>query len=249
MEISPISDSSTDPFQDIRDAWELHMSRNNSDAIKKIDLLEDGDERLLTSYIRFLLLELLHDIEAPQKPWTNQQVEKFTMIVCGPWLGDLLPDIISAVKKQQWFEACQLLREPPRRPTIDEEKYTNSLVRDWEAAYQGKTCKAFMDEIQVVMSNKTARTHAYSQSINIIQSSGMGKSRLVKELGQHVFSWTFTLRRTGEDGFPKGDDDVYAFLTKDSVSDKHTHPRAIALLAGTFSLSKSRTLGITVPRY
>ena len=79
----------------------------------------------------------------------------------------------------------------------------------------------------------------YSKIFDTIQSTGMGKSRLVHEVCFQIMSVCFVLRRTGEAGFPLGDDEVYAFLTGGAADDyKDAHLRATALLGATFTLGK-----------
>jgi len=42
----------------------------------------------------------------------------------------------------------------------------------------------------------------YSKTFDIIQSTGMGKSRVVHEVGFEIMSISFVLRRSDQAGFP-----------------------------------------------
>jgi hypothetical protein len=79
----------------------------------------------------------------------------------------------------------------------------------------------------------------YSKSFDIIQSSGMGKSRLVREMGGTILTISFALRRRGETGFPPCDLEVYDFLLGGSGKDyDNAHIRAVAFLGGFISSRK-----------
>lgn len=89
----------------------------------------------------------------------------------------------------------------------------------------------------------------YSKSISIIQSSGMGKSRLAAELGLIVFSITFTFRNDRDGGYPPGDYEVLQFLQppgrravdiKDRVD---IHSRVASVLAYSLCYGKKFRFG------
>jgi hypothetical protein len=71
----------------------------------------------------------------------------------------------------------------------------------------------------------------YAKVLNLIQSSGVGKSRSVDELGKQLLGVTFVLRRDGETGYPPGDPSVLQFLTCGNTRKDNVHQRAVALIA------------------
>lgn len=80
----------------------------------------------------------------------------------------------------------------------------------------------------------------YPKAFDIIQSSGTGKSRLVSELGKHVLSVCFVLRKPGETGFPPGDPEIFSFLMEgDGHNRKDAHDRAAVLLGSVGETSQS----------
>ena len=54
----------------------------------------------------------------------------------------------------------------------------------------------------------------YAKIIPIIQSSGMGKSRLMDEISKSHLTILFTFRKNGESGFPPGDPEITRFVDK-----------------------------------
>ena len=80
----------------------------------------------------------------------------------------------------------------------------------------------------------------YPKAFDIIQSSGTGKSWLVSELGKHVLSVCFVLRKPGETGFPPGDPEIFSFLMEgDGHNRKDAHDRAAVLLGSVGETSQS----------
>ncbi|KAF8246830.1 hypothetical protein K440DRAFT_661732 [Wilcoxina mikolae CBS 423.85] len=75
----------------------------------------------------------------------------------------------------------------------------------------------------------------YCKLIPIIQSSGMGKSRLVDETSKDLFTISFTLRSGEESGYPPGDPEVTEYMDSSlEMGDAHMHARAAALIAAAF---------------
>jgi hypothetical protein len=119
----------------------------------------------------------------------------------------------------------------------DPTKVQQKLSDDWVAPYLGDTCSAFLNTIKEhieAIPDGAREGSYYAQVINVLQSSGMGKSKLLAEVAKQVFSITFTLRKPEGRGFPKGDPEIYDFCTKSGLS----HPIAISLLAATLQKSK-----------
>jgi hypothetical protein len=113
-----------------------------------------------------------------------------------------------------------------------------NLQRHWDDAFQGRALEALTEKLR--RSEENAMFHDYySKSFDVIRSSGMGKSRLVNEMGGTIITISFALRRPGETGFPPCDTEVYDFPTGGSGSDNaNAYIRALAFLGGFISSRK-----------
>jgi hypothetical protein len=120
------------------------------------------------------------------------------------------------------------------------------IMAHWADTFQGCTLelwrrrlmrmeKTFQQAQQKMDDNQETNLGYYAKTIDIVQSSGMGKSRLVSEMAKEVMTISFVLRTAGETGFPHGDKEILDFvLAGDCTSVKDTHMRAMCLLGGTF---------------
>lgn len=53
----------------------------------------------------------------------------------------------------------------------------------------------------------------YAKAISVVQSSGTGKSRLLTEVGKHIFTLPICLRKSTDPGYPPGDKPVVKFFS------------------------------------
>ncbi|KAI0247841.1 hypothetical protein BJV78DRAFT_1285209 [Lactifluus subvellereus] len=94
-----------------------------------------------------------------------------------------------------------------------------------------------------------AKTHNYARFCTIVQSSGMGKSRLVDEFSKDDFLIPINLREHGSQGFPPPDVAVRDFLTQfdsyDQNMQENSYSRACYFLFSLFVCAKDTitTLG------
>ncbi|KAI0253843.1 hypothetical protein BJV78DRAFT_133573 [Lactifluus subvellereus] len=94
-----------------------------------------------------------------------------------------------------------------------------------------------------------AERHNYAPFCSIVQSSGMGKSRLVDEFSKVHFLIPIILRKKGSNGFPPPDDIVRDFLTQfdsyDQKMQEKSYTRACHFLFSLFVCTKDMitTLG------
>ena len=70
---------------------------------------------------------------------------------------------------------------------------TSALSAAWNGEYRGSNHRLLLTNI-----NKMKRNTPYSNSVTILQSSGTGKSRMVHELSELVFTLPFNLRLHAE---------------------------------------------------
>ena len=96
----------------------------------------------------------------------------------------------------------------------------------------GNTCNALTETLQAEDQCFEPDTY-YARMISIIQSSGMGKSRLLDEMSKRFLTVSFALRGPDDTGLPPGDDEIRGFLIQTSGKDEEHNARAVALLAAT----------------
>lgn len=106
---------------------------------------------------------------------------------------------------------------------------------EWGAEYHGNLVKVLKDRIQgyewtILKAEKGSKCELYAKMIPVIQSSGMGKSRLINELSKEILSVSFVLRKNEESGYPPGDTEITEFLTLGAPGNEHS--RIVALFAG-----------------
>jgi len=98
------------------------------------------------------------------------------------------------------------------------------LYDHWCGSFAGNSLQALQSTIQHYQSNwENAYGWRYSKSINIVQGSGMGKSRLADEMGKRNFQFPFVFRNPGETGYPPGDTEITDYLRQSS-----SHPSILA---------------------
>ncbi|KAF8332488.1 hypothetical protein F5887DRAFT_1063857 [Amanita rubescens] len=81
----------------------------------------------------------------------------------------------------------------------------------WERPYEGEAAEALWTHIRDHYDPNSNKIYAHFCSV--IQSSGMGKSRTVDELGKEHFSIPINLRNARSTGYPAADHEVRDFLT------------------------------------
>lgn len=102
-----------------------------------------------------------------------------------------------------------LLRDRPgssENGNLDLFKWHNA----WGTRYQGDTLKTFLSVLKQHEINFSEEY--YAKLLPILQSSGMGKSRLVHQFSKRCPAIIFTLRTAGQIGYPPGDVEITEFL-------------------------------------
>jgi hypothetical protein len=91
------------------------------------------------------------------------------------------------------------------------------LYDHWIGSFVGNSLQGLQTTIQHYQSNwNIAYAERYSKSINIVQSSGMGKSRLADEMGKTNFQFSFVFRNLGDTGYPPGDSEITHYFRQSS---------------------------------
>ena len=111
-----------------------------------------------------------------------------------------------------------------------------NVRRHWRDPYFGNTAKAFLN----ALAERQAEGSIYAKYLHVVQSSGAGKSRMIKECGNTVFTAVFVLRndRQTKAGFPPADPEIRDFLTRPVVNEYEAHAKAIGFLKAVFENGK-----------
>ncbi|KAF8573314.1 hypothetical protein K439DRAFT_1625165 [Ramaria rubella] len=119
-------------------------------------------------------------------------------------------------------------KTPPtqRAARLDPEFQTITFA--WQGSYRGSMHRLLYNNI-----NNMIRTAPYSNSVSIVQSSGTGKSRMVHEQSNLVFTVPFNLREESDNrdlSYPFPDSNVRVHLAKHIPSDNVDNVKAYYLV-------------------
>ena len=147
---------------------------------------------------------------------------------------------ISILGEGNWVGAVLELLMSIRGYTENEDEVAErqeKLYDHWCGDYCGTSLQALEASIQDYQTNwRSDYTTNYPKSINIVQSSGMGKSRLADEMGKKNFQFAFIFRNSGDTGYPPCDPEITNYLRQGS-----SHPSILvaALYAAVGSIGIS----------
>ena len=98
--------------------------------------------------------------------------------------------------------------------------------RDWTEPYNDVSLQALTNLISRLEGSNAPGERFYARTITLVQSSGMGKSRLIAEFGKRYPCMNFCLR-SGRRGYPPPDSDVLdSILAPKSKVIPHTQAKA-----------------------
>ncbi|KAF9810325.1 hypothetical protein IEO21_07013 [Rhodonia placenta] len=126
-----------------------------------------------------------------------------------PQLAGLLAD---ALVKKDFSSVCRLLQQSAKDAGMWEVVNEQKTVRDaWTSPYVGDAHTTLLENVREI--NSSRGMNPYANSMPLLQSSGMGKSRTVDELAKDIFVIPLNVRReaTGYP-FPHSDPDIYDYL-------------------------------------
>ncbi|KAH9063738.1 hypothetical protein EDB83DRAFT_801916 [Lactarius deliciosus] len=117
---------------------------------------------------------------------------------------------------------CSHRHSPSSRPEANEseerivsrESQGKAVVDSWTAQFIGK---GPLRALEKHVHEQTTLGKSYARYCSIVQSSGMGKSRLLDEFSKRHFLIPINLRPKDGKGFPPADDEVREFLTSNQV--------------------------------
>ena len=109
----------------------------------------------------------------------------------------------------------------------------------WTNEFKGAALKSFRSYVQE-QERKWSPEKYYVKTIPVIQSSGMGKSRLLSEFGKTTPSVYYTLREDDDTGYPPGDTLIRNYFRE--IPAGHEDLFATCFLAATFKRCEWRIL-------
>ncbi|KAI0255372.1 hypothetical protein BJV78DRAFT_761238 [Lactifluus subvellereus] len=128
----------------------------------------------------------------------------------------------------------------PQQMIVPEELLQRVAELSWNASFVDQ---AVLTALEDHVSKQMGQVHAYARFCSIVQSSGMGKSRLLDEFSKSHTLIPINLRPEKTHGFPPPDVAVRVFLTKHDSYDpeiqQKSYPRACHFLLSLFVHTKN----------
>jgi hypothetical protein len=135
---------------------------------------------------------------------------RYKAVACG--MRDVSPVCISKLAQGDWLGAILEFLEAIHGTgggEADAPETQNKLYDHWHDTYGGSSLEGLRMTIQNCEEEWGSEyARCYSKSINIFQSSGMGKSRLADELGKSNLEFSFVFRKPWDSGYPPGDPEI-----------------------------------------
>jgi hypothetical protein len=177
---------------------------------------------------RFIHERLIAALQAEPNPYPLPAREQMKTAIKENWVFVLkfftsLSKFWIPLLERKWESAMDILFQPKPaspKPHSAEMDVTEQVKRHWNTTFHGDSLTVLSNMMAFYETNWQAQ-QAYGKIIPIFQSSGMGKSRLIRELGKLQFQFTFVFRGEGDTGFPPGDTEIGEYLhslPKDSLA-------------------------------
>jgi hypothetical protein len=125
---------------------------------------------------------------------------------------------------------------PKRKSKQFDEEVLSDLFTCWTNEFKGASSMALCDFV-VEQERVWSHDKHYAKIIPVIQSSGMGKSRLLSEFDKTTLSVYYTTRKPDETGYPPGDKSIRKLLSEQK-DDEKSNLLAISFLTATFQQRK-----------
>ncbi|KAF8325743.1 hypothetical protein F5887DRAFT_1289437 [Amanita rubescens] len=138
-------------------------------------------------------------------------------------------------KKIRCLKILRPMSEPEHQgQTLWEKRKRFHLIQQLGVAYSkpfvGNAATDFVkflhDTDNDIRSNKLL---AYAKIISVLQSSGMGKSRMLTEVGNHIFTLPICLRHPASPGYPPSDEGVYSYFARITAENDTSFTAHIAI--------------------
>ncbi|KAF8455533.1 hypothetical protein BGX38DRAFT_1140442 [Terfezia claveryi] len=113
-----------------------------------------------------------------------------------------------------------------------------SMQVAWRQPFFGDIHHALLrelDEKEESFSEEETTLKNYAKIVPIVQSSGMGKSKLLDQCSLFRLGIVFTLRLPGQTGFPPGDLEITELLRASAEDSRSQHTTVVAFLSSTIA--------------
>ncbi|KAM6501265.1 hypothetical protein JOM56_004279 [Amanita muscaria] len=134
-----------------------------------------------------------------------------------------------------------LLKNPASSNSVEKDKMADissshsATEKAWNQKYVGSEADCLYDTIKGHCTR--GDPVVYARYASIIQSSGMGKSRMIDELSKKHLVLPVNLRPSSDKGFPAADVEVRDFLTVDETEKDKIYRRSHAFLIALFTIT------------
>jgi hypothetical protein len=183
-----------------------------------------------------LLLRAIH--KAKYKLFTPDQLRHVNLInahTCEKMDKETCRKMFELLIKGRYYDIITHFL-PKRKSKQFDEEVLSDLFTCWINEFKGASLMALCDFL-VEQERVWSHDKYYAKIIPVIQSSGMGKSRLLSEFGKTILSVYYTTRKPDETGYPPGDTSIRKLLSEQK-DDKKSNLLAISFLAATFQQRK-----------
>ncbi|PCH39945.1 hypothetical protein WOLCODRAFT_136576 [Wolfiporia cocos MD-104 SS10] len=232
----------SDPSQKAIDSLRSILSvQDHSDLDNKVpSYLRNADDFGLFHNVLFGSLGAYKDTEHPfisaemwDGAWKKHPQLREVLVTCKEkWSFQKL--------REQAVLHRTVLKSPPIEKwlKVDQGK---AITKAWTHTYCGDSHAMLLKDIRKMNNDRKSKPHGedididiYANCLPIIQSSGTGKSRMVKELAGLIFTIPFCIRQEGNENdqipYPPADQNVVSFL----LAEKLTLYEDVLLLYFTF---------------
>lgn len=115
----------------------------------------------------------------------------------------------------EFYQICEtLLKKHNRKQLAMSAIQLEAVRKHWKDDYVGESDEALLQDLNAVSANVT---NLYAKYMNVVQSSGTGKSKTIQQISTKVFTVPFVIREDGT-GFPPTDTEIRDFLL---AAEKH----------------------------
>ncbi|KIL60391.1 hypothetical protein M378DRAFT_26527 [Amanita muscaria Koide BX008] len=137
------------------------------------------------------------------------------------------------VDNNDWTDLFRLLVQQHDDSFNSLRQKIQSLSDAYNTPFLGLSAKNFIDYLETVdYEVQLDQIRLYSKSVAVVQSSGTGKSRMLTETGNYIFTLPICLRQQNGTGYPPGDGEVVQFLNlTTNIRNRHISYRVHADIA------------------
>ncbi|KAF8514093.1 hypothetical protein BU17DRAFT_94784 [Hysterangium stoloniferum] len=199
--------------------------------------VQSGMKKFGLEFAVTLLSQIAETANPPLLPALNNRRDVRKCIVENDELFNLLGECL---QKGSFSDIRSLEMLQPVRPhlssaglaegerILDTDPSIEATIKSWSHPFQGR-----IDDILYEYITKHNDPNVYARLLPIVQSSGMGKSRLIDEFSKKHFVVPFNLR-AWQQGYPAPDTAVLEWLTRSGFQSHESDDRFSAFLTALF---------------